>query len=88
MLPLNPSTPYTRKPHFIAEEWDAYFNDSSAFPASNITGWKGVLYGNLACIDPKRSWDFFAQEDFKGEWLDQGASRTWYLAFAAAVGGL
>ena len=44
--------------------------------------------GNIGCIDPQQSWDFFAQEDFNGVWLDGGASRTWYLAFAAAIGGL
>lgn len=88
MLPLNPSTALTRKPKFIAEEWEAYFNSTSAYPASSIGGWRGVLYGNLACIDPQQSWDFFAQENFDGLWLDGGASRTWYLAFAAAIGGL
>ena len=88
MLPLNPSTSLTRKPSFIAEEWETYFNSTSAYPASTIDGWRGVLMANIGCIDPKQSWDFFAQEDFKGVWLDQGASRTWYLAFAAAVGEL
>ncbi len=88
MLPLNPSTALTRKPNFIAEEWDTYFNSTSPYPVSTIAGgWRGILYGNLACIDPQRSWDFFAQENFDGSWLDGGASRTWYLAFAAAVGG-
>lgn len=89
MLPLSPSTFLTRKPSFIAEEWEAYFNSTSPYPASTIAGgWKGVLYGNLACLDPQQSWDFFAQQDFNFWWLDGGASRTWYLAFAAAIGGL
>lgn len=89
MLPLNPSTPLTRNPRFIAEEWATYFNSTSPYPASTIAaGWRGVVYGNLACIDPQRSWDFFAQQDFDESWLDGGASRTWYLAFAAAIGGL
>lgn len=34
-------------------------------------------------IDAKSSWDFFAQAGFDGSWIDGGASRTWYLAFAA-----
>lgn len=29
------------------------------------------------------AWNFFAQEDFDPAWLDGGASRTWYLVFAA-----
>lgn len=89
MLPLNPSTSLTRSSQFIAEEWETYFNTSSPYPASGIAGgWRGILYGNLACIDPQQSWNFFAQQDFNGSWLDGGASRTWYLAFAAAVGGI
>ena len=88
MLPLNPSTALTRQPRFITEEWDTYFNRSSPYPASTIAGgWRGILYGNLACVDPRQSWEFFAQRDFDGSWLDGGASRTWYLAFTAAVGG-
>ena len=89
MLPLNPSTSLTRNGKFTREEWNTYFNTSSPYPASRIAGgWRGILYGNLACIDPQQSWDFFAQQSFDGSWLDGGASRTWYLAFAAAIGGL
>jgi len=84
MLPLNPSTPYTRPQKFVAEEWNTYFSPSSPYPASTIQGgWKGILYANLALIDAKSSWDFFAQAGFDGSWIDGGASRTWYLAFAA-----
>ncbi|KAL6717521.1 endo-1,3-beta glucanase [Lecanora helva] len=88
MLPLSPAAAYTRPFNFIREEWDTYFNHSSPYPASNISGgWKGILYGNLACIDPRTSWQFFSQQNFDGSWIDGGASRTWYLAFAAALGG-
>lgn len=87
MLPLNPSTPYTRPPKFVAEEWTTYFGPSSPYPASTTAiqgGWKGILYANLALIDAKASWEFFAQaEGFDGSWIDGGGSRTWYLAFAA-----
>lgn len=38
---------------------------------------------NLALIDPRTSFDFFARKEFDPAWLDGGASRTWYLAFAA-----
>jgi len=84
MVPLSASSPYTRPSKFIFEEWNTYFNKSSPFPASNVTGgWKGILYGNLACIDPRASWQFFSQQKFDGTWIDGGASRTWYLAFSA-----
>lgn len=84
MLPLSPASGFTRLYTFMQEEWNTYFNTTSADPATNITGgWKGILYGNLACIDPKASWKFFSQPHFDGSWIDGGASRTWYLAFAA-----
>jgi endo-1,3(4)-beta-glucanase len=60
-------------------------------PSSTLTrtnefvteGWKGILYANLAIIDPTTSWNFFAQSGFDPSWLDGGASQTWYLALAA-----
>jgi len=88
MIPLSPSSSFTRPHNFILEEWNTYFDHTSPYPASNIDGgWKGILYGNLACIDPRTSWQFFSQQNFNGTWLDGGTSRTWYLAFAAALGG-
>jgi endo-1,3(4)-beta-glucanase len=84
MLPLLPSSPYTRSQEFVREEWDAIFATNAAAPAERVTGgWKGVLYANLALIDPAASWQFFAQDGFDYGWIDGGASRTWYLAFAA-----
>lgn len=83
MLPLSPALSFTRQPSFILEEWNAYFNNTSRWPAANITGgWRGILYGNLACIDPKAAYRLFSQQHFEGAWLDGGASRTWYLAFS------
>ncbi|KAJ5893793.1 hypothetical protein N7495_005484 [Penicillium taxi] len=88
MLPLLPNSAYTRQRDFVAEEWKAMFATNGAAPADDVEGgWKGVLYANLALIDPKASWDFFAQDDFDYNWIDGGASRVWYLAYAAALGG-
>ena len=91
MLPLNPSSAYTRTPRFVREEWASYFApDGGSHPAHRVAGgWRGIIYGNLATVDPAAAWQFFAQEPFDPAWLDGGASRTWYLAFAAGelVGG-
>ena len=60
------------------------FAKNASTPANEVDGgWKGVLFANLALIDPKASWEFFAQQDFNYTWIDGGASRTWYLAHAA-----
>jgi endo-1,3(4)-beta-glucanase len=68
----------------VQEEWDALFAPGTRTPAENVTGgWKGILFANLAIVDPTKSWDFFAQPDFDLAWIDGGASRTWYLAYAA-----
>lgn len=84
MLPLNPSTMYTRSNRFIAEEWDVYFAPGRIADAANVAGgWRGILYGNYACVNARAAWKFFTQPNFDVAWLDGGASRTWYMAFAA-----
>ncbi|KAJ5543435.1 hypothetical protein N7535_005859 [Penicillium sp. DV-2018c] len=88
MLPLMPHSPFTRRQEFVRQEWQAMFAENASTPASKVDGgWKGVLYANLALIDPKSSWEFFAQPNFNYSWIDGGATRTWYLAFAAGLGG-
>ncbi|KAF7719938.1 Endo-1,3(4)-beta-glucanase [Penicillium ucsense] len=88
MLPLLPNSGYTRDPTFVAEEWQAIFEETASTPASKVEGgWKGVLFANLALSNPRASWDFFAQSNFDYSWIDGGASRVWYLAYAAGLGG-
>lgn len=84
MLPLLPNSAYTRNQEFVKQEWNALFGPHASTPASKVIGgWKGVLYANLALVNPKASWEFFASPHFDYSWIDGGASRTWYLAFAA-----
>ena len=84
MIPINPSSAYTRTARFVREEWDSYFDADGSTPVDTVQGgWRGILYANLAIINPKAAWDFFAQPNFDPGWLDGGASRTWYLAYAA-----
>lgn len=86
MLPLLPVSAYTRSPKFVKEEWDSYFGPNGALPVERVEGgWKATLYANLALIDPKATWDFFAQDGYNPAWVDDGASRTWYLAWAAGT---
>ncbi|RDW70577.1 uncharacterized protein DSM5745_08088 [Aspergillus mulundensis] len=88
MLPLLPMSPFIRSQKFVREEWNAMFASNASVPAERVVGgWKGVLYANLALIDPAASWSFFSQANFDYSWLDGGASRTWYLAFAAGLAG-
>jgi endo-1,3(4)-beta-glucanase len=85
MLPVLPCSAYTRSRTFVTEEWNAMFAPNASEPASNVTGgWKGILYANLATIDPVAAYQFFSQSNFDYSWIDGGASRTWYLAYAAS----
>lgn len=81
MIPLLPSTKLTRPANFVRQEWATYFDNGRADTVDG--GWKGILYANLATVDPKTAWDFFTRKDFDQMWLDGGASLTWYLAYCA-----
>jgi endo-1,3(4)-beta-glucanase len=83
MLPLLPSSTLTRTKEFVSQEWDMYFSNGRADQVAG--GWKGILYANLAIINPMAAWQFFSQSGFDASWLDGGASRTWYMALAAGM---
>ena len=86
MIPLMPFSTFCRTKNFVSEEWETYFADGKVAQAQSILGgWKGILYGNLAIINPTASFNFFNQDNFDPSWLDGGASRTWYLAYAAGM---
>lgn len=84
MLPLTAISPYIRSQTFVREEWDLYFRGKTG---SIDDGWKGILYANLALIDAKGPFAFFNSSTWKNKWLDGGASRLWYMAFAGSLGG-
>ncbi|KAF2220483.1 endo-1,3-beta-glucanase Engl1 [Elsinoe ampelina] len=84
MIPLFPFSPYVRSQTFVREEWDTYFSNGRV--DSIVGGWRGILYANLALIDPATAWDWFGA-GFDNQYLDGGASLTWYRAWSAALGG-
>lgn len=83
MIPLNPSSAYTRPKDFVREEWDTFFSNGRVDQVAG--GWRGILYANLALIDPQTSYNYFANPEFDYGSLDGGASRTWYLAYTGAM---
>jgi endo-1,3(4)-beta-glucanase len=85
MLPIMPNSGLARSSKFVTEEWATYFGNGRADVDG---GWRGILYANLTLIDPVSSYAFFSDPGFDTQYLDGGASRTWYLAFAAALGGV
>ncbi|GMM29538.1 endo-1,3(4)-beta-glucanase [Martiniozyma asiatica (nom. inval.)] len=85
MIPLTPISNFVRSCQFVGEEWDQ--KELCKLCDTLDSGWRGLLMLNLAIIDPKKSWEFFAQDNFNDCWLDNGMSRTWSLTYAAGMGG-
>jgi endo-1,3(4)-beta-glucanase len=84
MIPLSPVSAYTRDQDFCSQEWEQYFSgDLSGMEP----GWRGILKANQAIFDPSASWEYFSAPNFDYSTLDNGASLTWYLAYAAQLGG-
>ncbi|KAI4723595.1 endo-1,3-beta-glucanase [Aureobasidium sp. EXF-10727] len=85
MIPAGfPFSAYVRTQKFVTEEWNAFFSNGRA----NVDGgWRGILYANLATIQPAASYAFFSDPKFNPAYLDGGASLTWYLTYSAALGG-
>lgn len=80
MIPILPPSAYIRNPTFVTQEWKAYFSSGRVNDIDD--GWKGIIYGNYATVQPKQAWNFFRSSSFDSSWLDGGASLTWYLAYA------
>ncbi len=89
IIPMMPFSCLTRTQQFVAEEWATYFTDGAVAQASNVQGgWKGIVYSNLAIINPTAAYNFFTQQNFDPSWIDGGATRTWYIALSAMLGGV
>lgn len=83
MIPILPPTGFARTAKFVQEEWDVYFSKKRIDEIGNA--WKSIIYGNYATIEPKAAWEFFSSKTFEPQWLDGGASLTWFLAYAAGT---
>ena len=83
MIPLTPISSFIRSQSYVAAEWAAKLQSI----IGNVnSGWKGILMANLAISNPTSAWNFFTN-GFSSNWLDDGASLTWYLAFVAGMAG-
>jgi endo-1,3(4)-beta-glucanase len=87
MIPISPVSAYMRDAEFVREEWATYFAQGRANQVAEPP-WRHLLYANMALIDPAASWRHFSNGSLDPTTLDSGASLTWYLTFAAALGGV
>ncbi|KAK8213697.1 glycosyl hydrolase family 81-domain-containing protein [Phyllosticta capitalensis] len=85
MIPVHVPSAYIRTPRFVQEEYDVYMSGGRIDSATG--GWRGILYANTALVNASSAYNYFANPNFDMGLLDGGASRTWYLAFSAALGG-
>lgn len=81
MIPVHAPTGFSRSDALIRQEWNAFFSNGRIDRIDN--GWKSIIYANSALVAPRRAWDYFRANSFKQNWLDGGASRTWYMAYTA-----
>lgn len=81
MIPVHAPTGLTRNKNFIREEWDAFFGNGQIDTIDNP--WKGIAYAQYALVDSVASWEFFSSPTFQDSWIDGGASRSWFMAYAA-----
>lgn len=81
MIPILPSTPFVRTKGFVQEEWDAFFSNGRIDDIGNA--WKGIIWASYASVEPKKAWEFFSSRSFSPQWLDGGASLTWFMAYSA-----
>lgn len=81
MIPILAPTPYVRLPAFVREEWEAFFSGGRVDRIQNL--WRSIIYANYATIEPGAAFDFFSSRDFQAQWLDGGASLTWFMAYSA-----
>ncbi|PNY23348.1 endo-1,3(4)-beta-glucanase 2 [Tolypocladium capitatum] len=86
MIPILPPTPFVRVRSFVKEEWEAYFSNGRIDNIRNA--WNGIIIANYATVDPKMAWECFTSRTLDPQLLDGGASLTWFMAYAAALGGI
>ncbi|KAF7553851.1 hypothetical protein G7Z17_g3357 [Cylindrodendrum hubeiense] len=86
MIPVGAPSMYTRSKTFVQQEWDTYFSNGRIDAIDNA--WKSIIYANYATVKPQVAWDYFTSSSFKTTNLDGGASQTWYMAYAAALGSI
>lgn len=82
MLPITPASSLIRGPTFVEEEWDQVLE---TVVGSVTGGYRGILELNAALFNGELAYSYFSSSSFDSSNLDNGQSRTWSLAFSAAV---
>ena len=80
-IPIIPPSSFIRSPVFVRQEWEQILKNI----VNDVNdGWKGIIMLNVALFDPNLAYSFFAAPNFNRDYLDNGQSLTWSLAFSGA----
>ncbi|CAN6674358.1 glucan endo-1,3-beta-D-glucosidase 1 [Trichomonascus vanleenenianus] len=82
MIPITPVSALMRQEEFVQQEWEEKL---AAIINTIDSGWTGILRINQALFDADASYEFFSQDNFNPQYLDNGASLTWYLAYSSGM---
>ncbi|KAI5464619.1 glycosyl hydrolase [Mariannaea sp. PMI_226] len=86
MIPVIAPSAYIRSNAFVTQEWNTFFASGKIDKIANA--WKSIIYASYANVDPVKAWNYFSSKSFNTNYIDGGASQTWYMAYSAALGGL
>jgi endo-1,3(4)-beta-glucanase len=91
---LHPSTPQSTSSRPRLSPAQSYTTGKAASPTEGPYvdgGWRGILFANLALVDAKAAYAFFkggVGGVWDERWVDDGATRSWYLVWCASLGGV
>lgn len=81
MIPVIAPSTYVRSSTFVSQEWNTFFASGKVDAFSNA--WKSIIYANYAAVSPAKAWAYFNSTSFNTDYIDGGASQTWYMAYSA-----
>lgn len=80
-IPIIPPSSFIKSPVFVRQEWEQILKNI----VNDVNdGWKGIIMLNVALFDPNLAYNFFSVPNFNRDYLDNGQSLTWSLAFSGA----
>lgn len=82
MLPITPASSLIRGPTFVQQEWE---QQVEGFLSNVDSGWTGILQLNRALYDADSAYGFFSSSSWLSDYLDNGQSRTWSLAYSGGI---
>ncbi|KAF4122840.1 endo-1,3(4)-beta-glucanase, partial [Geosmithia morbida] len=81
MIPVLAPSGFIRSKTFIEQEWNTYFANGAIDKIESA--WKSIIWANYALVAPEKAWAYFNSSSLNTDHIDGGATRAWYMAYAA-----